>query len=245
MPSRRRRVPRGPALGRLIRPYVVGVPSIETHIEQQDSSTQINQDNQIGALYDEGDQTGLQDEQYSDEFSHSSEQSHSELAYEDGRIYNSQHTIPSIQFPHHSIYILTCLCSGFDAIEAHQYLHEIEDELDDELDEHTFNLDEIRHAIDYNDLVDELGPLYREQSAIIDDLPTGYFEDDDQEEDDIVGDSDFHVSGAYPDSDSAHISQTSLSSSEEPDHTDQSEPVFHECLTGMPCTDHSSLTTVH
>lgn len=118
---------------------------------------------------------------------------------------------------------------GVDAIEAQQYIHD----LDDELEEDAFDLDDIRQAIDYNDLIDELDQSYREPSAIVDELPMSYFDDADneaeeQEEEDNTSDSDFQMSGAYPESSVPPSSNISSSS----DHDDQSEEVLHKRLTG-------------
>lgn len=124
------RVARGPAIGRLIRPYT-------------DVSLNEQQTGQCGAHINVHDQ----DEQDMNERSDGEPSGHSddELAYDDGTLI---HAVPLSL-----IHRLTRLCEGFDTLDAHQYIHEVEDGLE----EHTFNLDEIRHAIDYNDLVDELG----------------------------------------------------------------------------------------
>lgn len=112
-----------------------------------------------------------------------------------------------------------------DATEAEQYIHD----LDGDLDEDTFDFDDIRHAIDYNDLTDELGQSYREPSAIIDDLPMGYFDEDEDEEGDDTRDSDYHMSGQYPESSASLPSHVSSESS---DPSDLSEEVLHKRLTG-------------
>lgn len=119
---------------------------------------------------------------------------------------------------------------GIGAVEAQQYLHNLEDDLEDNIGEDTFNLDQIKYAIDYNDLTDELNRSYREPSAIIDDLPLGYFDD---EEPDDLRDSDFHMSGEYPEPPGASPSAQSPSNPSDPsDQDDLSEEVLHKRLTG-------------
>lgn len=149
----------------------------------------------------------------------------------------SQHTKKVVSPSDHSSFPpLTHIYSVVDVLQAQQYLRELNDNLDNDLDEHVFDFDEIRHAIDYNDMMDELGQSYREPSAAIDDLPSGYFDEDDtEEEDNKILDSDFHVSRGYAESSNAEsqLGSGSLEDEDQSDDSDHSEPVLHKRLTGM------------
>lgn len=114
---------------------------------------------------------------------------------------------------------------GIDVQQAQQYLQD----LDEEFEEHTFDFDDIRHAIDYNDLVDELG---EEPSAIIGEFPTGYFDNDtdEEDEDDSVKDSDFKILEEYSEPSNGSLP---LDQSQNDDQFDHSEQILHNRLTGI------------